>query len=103
MKVCQDKIPNVPYATVLDTFLIANHVMILAVGATVLTFSYFYQYPKRYSCFMCCYPCAALYDSTTVQIAFVVVVVVVVLQKKISKLLNKNTHVYEHTHTHIYI
>jgi hypothetical protein len=52
---------------------------------------------------MCCYPCAVLYDSTTVQIAFVVVVVVLQKKKKTSKLLNKNAHVYEHTHTHKYI
>jgi hypothetical protein len=36
----------VPYATVLDTFLISNHVMILAVGFGVMFFSFLFAFPE---------------------------------------------------------
>jgi len=38
--VCQDKIPKVPYSTILDGFLIAQHVFILVVFCIILFFSY---------------------------------------------------------------
>jgi len=38
--VCQDKIPKVPYATILDGFLIANHCVILFIGLVILYFSF---------------------------------------------------------------
>jgi hypothetical protein len=38
--VCQDKIPKVPYSTILDKFLICNHIAILIVGVVVMLISY---------------------------------------------------------------
>mmetsp|Transcript_17299 Transcript_17299/g.22461 ORF Transcript_17299/g.22461 Transcript_17299/m.22461 type:complete len:752 (+) Transcript_17299:74-2329(+) len=38
--VCQDKIPKVPYSTILDKFLICNHIAILIVGLLVMLVCY---------------------------------------------------------------
>jgi len=46
--VCQDKIPKVPYSTVLDKFLIANHMMILAVYVAVMFFTRLHSYPDTF-------------------------------------------------------